>query len=101
MICFFIGFFFPLLQVAKEENINIIFAVTQPQASVYQQLSQVIEGSSSGILTGDSSNIVDLVKSEYSVSQIPELVHINIISTSVQYYMNKCSILHEQVFNII
>ena len=55
-------------QVAKEDNINIIFAVTSDQKSVYTRLSQIIEGSSTGQLTANSSNIVDLVKTEYSVS---------------------------------
>lgn len=53
-------------QVAKEDNINIIFAVTSEQTSVYTRLAQMIEGSSTGQLTANSSNIVDLVKTEYS-----------------------------------
>ena len=55
-------------QVAKEDNINIIFAVTSEQTSVYTRLAQMIEGSSTGQLSADSSNIVNLVKTEYSVS---------------------------------
>jgi len=52
-------------RVAKQENINIIFAVTSEQTSVYTRLSTMIEGSSTGQLTANSSNIVELVKSEY------------------------------------
>jgi len=52
-------------RVAKQENINIIFAVTSEQTSVYTRLSKMIEGSSTGQLTANSSNIVELVKSEY------------------------------------
>ena len=52
----------------KEQNINIIFAVTADQSSVYRELSQVIEGSSVGELAENSDNIVDLVKGEYNVS---------------------------------
>ncbi|XP_073833072.1 position-specific antigen beta subunit myospheroid isoform X2 [Musca autumnalis] len=50
----------------KQNSINIIFAVTQNQHSVYQKLSQHIEGSSSAVLSNDSSNVVDLVREEYS-----------------------------------
>lgn len=52
----------------KEHSINIIFAVTAQQHEVYQKLSEHIEGSSSDILSDDSSNIVDLVRNEYKVS---------------------------------
>ncbi|KAF2356108.1 Integrin beta subunit VWA domain [Trinorchestia longiramus] len=57
---------FVINQVAKEDNINIIFAVTAEQTSVYTRLAEIIEGSSTGQLTANSSNIVDLVKTEYS-----------------------------------
>ncbi|KAI9588865.1 integrin beta-PS isoform X2 [Glossina fuscipes] len=49
----------------KQNSINIIFAVTSSQHSVYEKLSQHIEGSSSAILSNDSSNVVDLVREEY------------------------------------
>ncbi|XP_017489485.1 PREDICTED: integrin beta-PS-like isoform X2 [Rhagoletis zephyria] len=50
----------------KQNSINVIFAVTANQHSVYEKLSQHIEGSSSAVLSEDSSNVVDLVRSEYS-----------------------------------
>ncbi|XP_030378014.1 integrin beta-PS isoform X2 [Scaptodrosophila lebanonensis] len=52
-------------QKVKQNAINIIFAVTQSQHSIYQKLSSHIEGSSSAILSNDSSNVVDLVLQEY------------------------------------
>ena len=55
-------------KVAKEHKMNIIFAVTQEQSSVYSRLSQMIEGSGHGELTANSSNVVELVKAEYKVS---------------------------------
>lgn len=54
--------------LAKKHSVNIIFAVVEQQKSVYEKLSQLIEGSSCATLKNDSSNIVDLVKDEYSVS---------------------------------
>lgn len=52
----------------KENAINIIFAVTQSQHEVYKKLSDHIEGSSSAVLSDDSSNVVELVRDEYNVS---------------------------------
>lgn len=46
----------------------MIFAVTAEQISVYEQLSKHIEGSSTGVLSNDSDNIVDLVREQYNVS---------------------------------
>jgi hypothetical protein len=51
----------------KENSINIIFAVTASQYEVYKKLSSHIEGSSSAVLSEDSSNIVNLVRDEYEV----------------------------------
>jgi integrin beta 1 len=52
----------------KQHAINIIFAVTKGQKDVYKELSKRIEGSSSAVLSADSSNIVELVRDEYKVS---------------------------------
>ncbi|XP_037934909.1 integrin beta-PS-like isoform X1 [Teleopsis dalmanni] len=50
----------------KQNAINVIFAVTANQHSVYSKLSKHIEGSTSAILSEDSSNVVTLVRKEYS-----------------------------------
>lgn len=52
----------------KQNSINVIFAVTQQQIGVYDKLSKHIEGSTSAVLSEDSSNVVELVKKEYEVS---------------------------------
>lgn len=52
----------------KQNAINVIFAVTNQQHDVYAKLSKHVEGSSSAVLDEDSSNVVELVKDEYSVS---------------------------------
>lgn len=56
--------------LAKKHSVNIIFAVIEQQKSVYEKLSQHIEGSSCATLKEDSSNIVELVKEEYKVSEL-------------------------------
>ncbi|XP_030569607.1 integrin beta-PS isoform X1 [Drosophila novamexicana] len=90
-------------QKVKQNAINIIFAVTQNQYSVYQKLSGHIEGSSSAILSNDSSNVVDLVREEYSkISSSVEMkdnamgdVKITYLSSCLtngpQIKTNKCS----------
>ena len=49
----------------KEHAINLIFAVTEEQIDVYKLLAASVEGSSSGTLSQDSSNVVQLVKAQY------------------------------------
>lgn len=51
----------------KEKGINIIFAVTEEQVSVYEKLKAHVEGAYAGKLSNDSSNIVELVKQQYEV----------------------------------
>ena len=50
----------------KENSINLIFAVTEDQLEVYKKLSEHIEGSSAAKLANDSSNVIELIKEEYS-----------------------------------
>lgn len=52
----------------KQNSINVIFAVTEEQIGVYKQLQEHIEGASSGKLSADSANVVDLVKEQYQVN---------------------------------
>ncbi|XP_062141727.1 integrin beta-PS isoform X2 [Drosophila sulfurigaster albostrigata] len=90
-------------QKVKQNAINIIFAVTQNQYSVYQKLSGHIEGSSSAILSNDSSNVVDLVREEYSkISSTVEMKDNATGDVKITYYSsclsngpltktNKCS----------
>jgi len=54
----------------KENAINVIFAVTKEQISVYEKLQAIVEGASSGVLSNDSSNVVDLVREQYNVSHL-------------------------------
>lgn len=55
-------------QKVKQHSVNIIFAVTGNQQSVYQKLSEHVEGSSCAQLSDNSSNVVQLVRDEYNVS---------------------------------
>lgn len=54
-----------LNQKIIEHRMNLIFAVTGGQLGVYERLSDQLEGSSTGKLENDSSNVVDLVREQY------------------------------------
>jgi hypothetical protein len=60
-------FFLQINQVAKQHNINLIFAITESASRIYKNLVGSIDGSSYGILSGNSSNVVKLVREEYQV----------------------------------
>jgi len=53
--------------IIKEHRINVIFAVAEDQANRYGQLSSFLDGSVSGVLERDSSNIVQLVRDNFQV----------------------------------
>lgn len=54
-------------KVARENNMNIIFAVTSNRNETYQLLSKSIRGSSIGTIERNSKNVVALVSGEYEV----------------------------------
>ncbi|CAD6200041.1 unnamed protein product [Caenorhabditis auriculariae] len=56
-----------LHQMIKERKANVIFAVTQNNQELYNQLSGALPdvSSSVGVLAEDSRNIVDLIEKEY------------------------------------
>lgn len=56
-------------RMAKDHSVNIIFAVTQDQMSIYESVSGLVEGSSYAELNNDSSNVAELVQAEYNVSR--------------------------------
>jgi len=55
-----------------DNRVNVIFAVTKGQTERYSSLSDIIPGSVTGELDEDSSNIVDLVRENYEVSNEEE-----------------------------
>jgi hypothetical protein len=75
-------FFLQINQVAKQHNINLIFAITESSSRIYKNLVGSIEGSSYGILSGNSSNVVNLVREEYQVRVLSSsLLLVNICKT--------------------
>lgn len=59
----------------RQNAINVIFAVTSEQIGVYERLKDHVEGASSGKLSNDSSNVVDLVREQYDVSKIIQVFY--------------------------
>ncbi|XP_077302935.1 position-specific antigen beta subunit myospheroid isoform X2 [Arctopsyche grandis] len=71
----------------KENAINIIFAVTAEQIAVYERLGVHIEGASAGVLSADSSNVVELVKDQYSkISSSVEMKDNSTSAISIKYF---------------
>ena len=56
-----------LSRLAKDNSINLVFAVTDEVVPTYTMLSENIKGSTVGILAEDSGNIVELIERQYKV----------------------------------
>jgi len=54
----------------KEENVFVIFAVTEEHVPLYTKLAGRIDGSATRTLKEDSENVVELVEQEYKVNAI-------------------------------
>ncbi|KAJ3607410.1 hypothetical protein NHX12_024461 [Muraenolepis orangiensis] len=50
----------------SENNINLVFAVTQSVVSLYQNYSELIPGTTVGMLSKDSSNVIQLILQAYA-----------------------------------
>ncbi|XP_056436342.1 integrin beta-3a [Gadus chalcogrammus] len=50
----------------SENNINLVFAVTEPVLPLYKNYSQLIPGTTVGFLAGDSGNIIRLILEAYA-----------------------------------
>jgi len=74
----------------RQNAINVIFAVTAEQIHVYDRLKDNVEGASSGTLSNDSSNVVELVREQYNVSAVVwchlRNYLLRYITTSVSFY---------------
>ncbi|KYO46518.1 integrin beta-3 isoform X1 [Alligator mississippiensis] len=49
----------------SQKNINLIFAVTEAVVGLYQNYSELIPGTTVGTLSGDSSNVLQLIVESY------------------------------------
>ncbi|XP_069683530.1 integrin beta-PS isoform X2 [Periplaneta americana] len=75
----------------RQNAINVIFAVTSEQIGVYERLKDHVEGASSGMLSNDSSNVVDLVREQYDKISSSVEMKDNATSDSVKVtYYSAC-----------
>ncbi|XP_076062859.1 integrin beta-PS-like isoform X2 [Oratosquilla oratoria] len=58
--------------VAKEYQVNIIFAVKKVVQHVYKTLSKMVDYSSWALLNKDSSDVVERIKEQYEAAGCPE-----------------------------
>ena len=54
-------------RLAQELSMNVIFAVTKDVAKAYKDFEPLVRGSTVGVLSSDSSNVVTLVEDQYKV----------------------------------
>lgn len=71
--------------IVKKHSVNIIFAVTKTHERMYNDLAKLVEGSSTGTLSSDSSNVVSLISDEYKVC----LITIVKASRLIKFYFRK------------
>ncbi|KAJ8362174.1 hypothetical protein AAFF_G00390890 [Aldrovandia affinis] len=55
-----------LTEKMSKNNINLIFAVTSPVMPLYQNYSKLIPGTTVGMLSDDSGNVIQLIKEAYA-----------------------------------
>ena len=51
-----------IAHVARENNVNIIWAVTSAHINLYSRLTEVVSASVAGMISDDSSNVVELIQ---------------------------------------
>ena len=78
-------------KVVKENSVNLIFAVTESELHIYEQLSAAVEGSSVGKLSNDSGNVVQLVVNQYeAITSVLEMKD-NATSNVKVTYFSSCT----------
>jgi hypothetical protein len=60
-------------RLVQEQSMNVIFAVTADVAKAYQAFQPLVRGSSVGVMSKDSSNVVTLVEEQYKVKQLKNI----------------------------
>ncbi|KAK5850897.1 hypothetical protein PBY51_001734 [Eleginops maclovinus] len=55
-----------ITEKTSENNINLIFAVTNPVVPLYQNYSELIPGTTVGTLSNDSGNVIQLILKAYA-----------------------------------
>lgn len=69
----------------KEYSVNVIFAVTEDRTMIYERVRDLVEGSSVGLLSTDSSNVVSLVEEEYKKISSSLEMQENVTSSLIQF----------------
>ncbi|CAH2302790.1 integrin beta-3 isoform X1 [Pelobates cultripes] len=49
----------------SEKNIHLVFAVTETMVDLYKKYSELIPGTTVGVLSADSSNVIQLIEESY------------------------------------
>ena len=86
--------------LAEKHRVSVIWAVTADQFDLYSSVTTLVEGSTAGIISADSSNIVDLVKKQYETITTTIKVQANSSQTCDIAITSKCKDGGEECHNI-
>lgn len=76
-------------RLVQEQSMNVIFAVTADVAKAYQAFKPLVRGSSVGVMSKDSSNVVTLVEEQYKVKKCKKFINHYVIIRCVIYYFDR------------
>ena len=76
--------------LARKHNVHVIWAVTEDKFRLYSELAKMVEGSSAGVISSDSSNVVELVRKQYEVITTTIRVTANSSSNCPTEIRSKC-----------
>ena len=82
--------------VAKEHNVNVIWAVTASHLSLYQGLTQLMTASVAGEISSDSSNVVELIQELYQKITTTIRVEDNASESVSIHFMSDCNKKHSK-----
>nr|CAH0109134.1 unnamed protein product [Daphnia galeata] len=77
-------------RLVQELSMNVIFAVTKDVAKPYQNFAPLVRGSSVGVLSADSSNVVTLVEDQYKLITSSVELRDNATNGIKVRYFTKC-----------
>ena len=82
--------------VAKENSVNVIWAVTSSHLSLYQGLTQLMTASVAGEISSDSSNVVELIQELYGKITTTVRVEDNSSESVSIHFTSDCNKKHSK-----
>ncbi|XP_064419812.1 integrin beta-6 isoform X2 [Latimeria chalumnae] len=81
-----------LIDKLVENNILLIFAVTEKQLKLYENYAKMIPGATAGLLKGDSGNILELIMTAYE--ELRSEVELEVLGNTEDLQLSFSAICH-------